>query len=237
MSGHSKWSKVKHQKATTDALKGQAFTKASRGITVAVREGGGITDPEKNYRLRLALEKARSVNMPKDTIDRAMERGSTGGEQAIESLMYEGFGPGGVALVIETTTDNRARTVSEVKHIIEHHGGSLAGRGSVSFLFDQKGRIRAAKTLSSDRMTEVAIEAGADDVVEEKDYFDLFTSLPMLMNVKNKLQEKGVEVLASEAVWEPKTKISPQSTLADKVSHTVDELEALDDVQKVYTNI
>lgn len=237
MSGHSKWSKVKHQKATTDAARGQAFTKASRAITVAVREGGGITDPEKNYHLRLALEKARLVNMPKDTIDRAISRGSKGSGGAFESLIYEGFGPGGVALIIETATDNRSRTVSEVKHVIEKYGGSLGGRGSVQFLFDQKGHIRAAKTVSSDRMIDVAIEAGADDIVEEKEYFDLFTPTHSLMDVKKKVEGEGITIVISDIIMRPKTKIFIDPSQKQKVLELINELETLEDVQKVYTNL
>lgn len=135
MSGHSKWSKVKHQKATTDVVKAVAFTKASRGIMMAVREGGGITDPEKNFRLRLAIEKARAVNMPKENIARAMEKAAGGAAGDIEPITYEGYGPGGVALLVEAATDNRNRTVSVIKHMFERHGGTLGGPGSVSFLF------------------------------------------------------------------------------------------------------
>ena len=135
MSGHSKWSKVKHQKATTDVAKGAAFTKASRAITIAVHEGGGMTDPNANFRLRLAIEKARSVNMPKDTIERAIAKAAGTGGETLEQVTYEGYGPAGVAFLVEAATDNRNRTVSVIKNIFERYGGTLTGPGAVSFLF------------------------------------------------------------------------------------------------------
>src|SRR3990167_7132942 len=145
MSGHSKWSKVKHQKATTDAVKGAAFTKASRAITIAVREGGGVADPEKNFRLRLAVEKARIVNMPKDNIERAIARAAGGDASVIESVVYEGDGPAGVGLLIEAATDNRQRTVSGVKQVLERAGGRLATPGAVGYQFKRAGVITISK--------------------------------------------------------------------------------------------
>src|SRR3989338_10745888 len=145
MSGHSKWSKVKHQKATTDAVKSRAFTRASRAITVSVKEGGGIADPDKNFRLRLAIEQAKAVNMPKDTIERAIEKGSGAGAAAYENLLYEGYGPGGVAYLVEAATDNHQRTVSEVKHVFDHAGGTLAAPGAVSYQFRRSGVVLVSK--------------------------------------------------------------------------------------------
>ena len=182
MSGHSKWSKVKHQKATTDVVKGAAFTKASRAITLAVREGGGIPDPEKNFRLRLAIEKARAVNMPKENIARAIDKATGGGAGDIEQVVYEGYGPGGVAFMIEAATDNRNRTVSVVKNMFERNGGTLAGPGAVSFLF--------TKSVEQDQM------------VIRSTY-----TVPVTEEVR------------------------------DRIDALIADLEALDDIQQIFTNV
>lgn len=238
MSGHSKWSKVKHQKASTDAVKSQAFTKASRAITIAVREGGGIADPEKNYHLRLAIEKARQANMPGSTIDRAIERGLAGGESALESVLYEGYGPGGVALVIEAATDNRARTVSEIKNVLERNGGRLAGEGAVNFLFIRVGEIIISKeSVSADRIMEVAINAGADDVNESGNVFVLLTKIPALTLVKEKLEAAGVPIVQASLVFKPISPVPGDAKVAEATHRLVGQLEELDDVQKVYTNV
>ncbi|OGG23702.1 hypothetical protein A3A79_00645 [Candidatus Gottesmanbacteria bacterium RIFCSPLOWO2_01_FULL_43_11b] len=165
MSGHSKWSKVKHQKAGTDAVKSAAFTRISRGITIAVREGGGITDPEKNYHLRLAIEKAREVNMPKDTIDRAIVRASGGDAGSFERLTYEGFGPGGSAFIIEAQTDNRARTVSQIKYVLEKNKASLSTPGSVKYLFQTKMQL------------DPSVEAKVRELVSELENLEDITSV------------------------------------------------------------
>ena len=162
MSGHSKWSKVKHQKATTDVVKGMAFTKAARAITIAVHEGGGIGDPAHNFHLRLAIEKAREVNMPKDNIERAIEKGMGSGGAQIEQITYEGYGPGGVAILIEAATDNRQRTVSAVKNLLDRAGGSLGSPGAVFYLFKPCGIITVPKTVGFDMLFEAALSAGAD---------------------------------------------------------------------------
>ncbi len=237
MSGHSKWSKVKHQKASTDAVKSQAFTKTSRAITVAVTEGGGIGDPDKNYHLRLALEKAREVNMPKDTIERAIERGIKGGSNAIESILYEGYGPGGVALVIEAATDNRARTVSEIKHVLERFGGTLAGRDAVNFLFTRVGEIKVPTTVTLERMMEIAIDAGADDVIESRDFLVLYTTTTMLSRVKEKIEKAGIPIVQSGLVFKPLVSVQPDPGIAQKIQELTRWLESLDDVQKVFTNV
>ncbi len=162
MSGHSKWSKVKHQKATTDVVKGQAFTKASHAITIAVHEGAGTTNPDMNFRLRLAIEKAREVNMPKDTIERAIAKGKGEEGTGIETVLYEGYGPGGVGFLVEAATDNRQRTSSAIKNIFDQYGGSLAGSGAVSFLFDKQAsgefmvRPHSAIILDETKRQEVA---------------------------------------------------------------------------------
>ncbi len=238
MSGHSKWSKVKHQKATTDAAKSQAFTKASRAITIAVREGGGIGDPEKNYHLRLALEKAREANMPKDTIERAISRGLAGEGSMIESVIYEGYGPGGIALVIEAATDNRARTVAEVKHVLEQAGGSLASEGAVNFLFTRMGEITVPVTAGSvDRIMEIAIDSGADDVKTGKNVYKLYTTMAMLAKVKAKLIAAGIPVASSNLVFKPVVAVAVKEGVTEKIHSLASLLESLEDVQHVYTNL
>lgn len=238
MSGHSKWSKVKHQKAVTDVAKGSAFTKASRGIAIAVREGAGITDPVKNHRLRLALDKAREVNMPKDTIERAIERASMPGEASIESILYEGYGPKGVALLIEAATDNRNRTASEVKYRLERAGGSLASPGSVSFLFERRGVITVSKKDATyDKIFEISLECGADDVAEAGEHVEVYTGISDLETVKTKLGEKEIVIDNSMLIMRPKTTVSLDEDAVKKNEELVSALESLDDVQKVYTNL
>ncbi len=238
MSGHSKWSKVKHQKAVTDAVKGQAFTKASRAITIAVREGGGIADPNGNFRLRLAIEKAREVNMPKENIDRAIEKGKGAGGQAIEQILYEAYGPGGVALLIEAATDNRQRTVSDVKHQLDRAGGTLASPGAVSYLFSRSGIVTVAKKdHSMDELTEAALEVGADDIVETADVFELYTNPHAVSEVKKKLEEKGIAIDNAAFIMKPVNPVSVDAAQHGKIDTLISQLEALDDVQQVYTNV
>lgn len=236
MSGHSKWSKVKHQKATTDVVKGMAFTKAARAITIAVREGGGIGDPAHNFHLRLAIEKAREVNTPKENIDRAIEKGMGTGGEGIEQIMYEGYGPGGVALIVEAATDNRQRTVAAVKNLLERAGGSLGSPGSVEFLFKRCGIITVPKTVSYDALFEAAVSDGADDVIETEDLFEVYTSVSSLMTVKQKLMEQGIPIDNTEIIMKP---IASVSVAGDKITYLddlVDQLENLDDVQHVFSN-
>jgi YebC/PmpR family DNA-binding regulatory protein len=238
MSGHSKWSKVKHQKAVTDAVKGQAFTKASRAISIAVREGGGITDPEKNFRLRLALELARGVNMPKQTIERAIAKGSGGEGAAIESLVYEAYGPGGVAILISAATDNRQRTVSQVKNVVEKGGGSMASPGAVGFLFAKSGILTVHKEgRTLDSMLELGIVAGADDVVETEDLFEMYCDAAHLHTVREALLGQGIAVDNTQIIMKPTIPIDPDATIRARAETLVSQLEELEDVQHVYTNL
>lgn len=239
MSGHSKWSKVKHQKAVTDAAKGKLFTKAAQVIAIAVREGAGVTDSAGNFKLRLAIDKARAVNMPKDTIDRAIARAALGVTSGgIESIMYEGFGPGGTALIIEVTTDNRQRAVSAVRNVLENAGGSLGGAGSAQYLFDPVGIIVASKgTLTFDDMLAAALEAGAMDCVEETDGFVLFTSLQTLFAVKSSLEAAGVGIERADVVYRPKSTLAILDADRVKIETLVENLEDLEDVQRVFTNV
>lgn len=239
MSGHSKWSKVKHQKAGTDAAKGTAFTKASRAITVAVKEGGNNTDPDSNFRLRLAIDKAKSVNMPKDTILRAIER--AGGEESasLESVLYEAIGPKGTAFLIEAATDNRQRTVSEIKIILDRHGGHLASPGAVAYLFHHVGYIRIIKTpqLSFDQITELALESGADDVTDDEDGYELYCKAGSLSAVKTLLQTKAVEVSEATLLYKPVQPIPLSQEEVAKALTLIELLDANPDVQNVYSTI
>ncbi|MBI5019694.1 YebC/PmpR family DNA-binding transcriptional regulator [Candidatus Gottesmanbacteria bacterium] len=238
MSGHSKWSKVKHQKATTDAVKSQSFTKASRGLTVAVREGGGITDPEKNFHLRLAIEFARSVNMPKDTIERAIEKGAGVGAAAYETLVYEGYGPGGVAYLVVAATDNHQRTGSEVKHQFDRAGGTLATPGAVTYQFRKNGVILVPKTgRSFDDMVDMVIRLGGDDVIEQDDVYEIYTAATELSRVKSQLEDEGVVIELTELIMRASTPVAPTDEIRAKNDALVAVLESLDDVQKVYTTM
>ncbi len=238
MSGHSKWSKVKHQKATTDVAKAQAFTKASRAITISVREGGGITDPNHNFRLRLAIEKARDVNMPKNTIERAIEKGSGGDGANLVQIAYECFGPQGVALLVETTTDNKMRTVSEVKNVLERGGGRLASPGSVSYLFARRGILIIAKThVTYDTLLSNAIVAGADDVIERDDMFEVYAKPHDLYPISQKLASMHLVIENTELIMHPVTPVSVDEKVKHLIDALVTRLEDLDDVDRVYTNV
>ncbi len=238
MSGHSKWSKVKHQKATTDVVKAAAFTKASHAITIAVREGGG-TDPDTNFRLRLAVEKAREVNMPKENIERAIAKAAGIGAAAIESVVYEGYGPGGVAFLVEAATDNRQRTVATIKNALDHHGGNLAGPGAVAYLFKQSGVLVIEKTpaVSYERLLEAGITSGADDVVDAREVFEVYTPAAHLAGVKHVLEEQGIVVSNAELVMRPTTTISLDEQQTKTIEALEEELSELPDVQRVYTNV
>lgn len=240
MSGHSKWSTIKRQKETTDIKRGQIFTKIARSITMAVRDGGGTTDISSNFKLRLAVEKAKEVNMPKDNIQRAIDKGAgKGGEgESFQSIVYEGYGPRGVAFMIESATDNKARTSSQVKHILEKSGGNLAGTGSVMFLFEQQGLIIISKdSLTEDQVLEKIIEVGATDMHTAEDVFEIYTPRDTLHTIKVELARVGLPVITAELIYRPKTTVPIDNVQHAKAILTcIDELEELDDVQKVYTN-
>lgn len=238
MSGHSKWSKVKHQKATTDVVKSFAFTKASRGITVAVKEGGGITDPNSNFHLRLAIEKARDVNMPKENIERAIAKASGEGAAAIEQMMYEGYGPGGVAILMEAATDNRQRTVSQVKNALERCGGTLASPGAVSFQFIRRGVLTIPKEgLPYDSLLAAAIDAGAEDVVETTDLFEVYTQEAALPKVKQALEAARMPIEHTARIMHAKNPLEAGDDVRAKIDELIAALEELDDVQAVFTNL
>jgi len=236
MSGHSKWSTIKRRKGAVDAKRGKIFTKLIREIATAARMGGG--DPEANPRLRLAMDKARAANMPKDNIQRAIQKGIGGGEDAsYEEVIYEGYGPGGTAVLLEALTDNRKRTVSEVRHVFSKNGGNLGSAGCVSYLFEKKGFIsieRAGTDL--DALLEASLEAGALDVVESDDSLEVVTGLSDFAAVRTALLEAGFAVSSAAVRMEPTTSVSLEGREAESMLRLADALDDLDDVQAVYAN-
>ncbi len=237
MSGHSKWSTIKRQKGAADAKRGQLFTKLAREITVASRSG--LPDPDSNPRLRLAVQRARAASMPKDNIDRAIERGSgeSGGDN-YDELFYEGYGPGGTALMIYALTDNRNRTVGEVRSALTRAGGSLGESGSVSWMFDQVGQIIIeAEGDRVDELSMAAIDAGAADVVEGDGAVEIYTESTDLHRVQEAISGAGYEIEHAELIMRPKTMMALEDDAATKVLRLVEKLEDLDDVQTVYSNL
>jgi YebC/PmpR family DNA-binding regulatory protein len=237
MSGHSKWSTIKRAKGAADAKRGQLFTKLAREITVAARAGG--PDPEGNPRLRIAIQKARKDSMPKDNIDRAIARaaGSEGGDQ-YEEIFYEGYGPGGTALMIATLTDNRNRTVGEVRALLTRAGGNLAENGAVSWMFDQTGLITIpVNGKDPDELAMVAIDAGASDFQADGEMVEIYTEPTDLHKVQEQLVSAGYEPESAELIMKPKTQLEPDADAAVKAIRLLEKLEDLDDVQQVYSNL
>lgn len=237
MSGHSKWASIKHKKAATDAKRGQLFTKLARAISVAAREGGG--DPAANFTLAAAIEKARSYSMPKDNIQRAIDRGTGagGGDVQIERVVYEGYGPGGAAILVDALTDNRNRTGSEVRHAFDRHNGSLGEPGSVAWQFEKKGVI----VVDADRYDEddliAAIDAGADDVSEDGDLLKVTTEPSSLAAVRAALEESGVEVRSAELTMEPNAVVEvSEESEARALIRLIEALDDHDDVEAVHAN-
>ena len=236
MAGHSKWANIKHRKARQDAKRGAVFTKIIRELTVAAKEGGPIV--EDNPRLRLAYDKALSANMAKDTINRAIQRGAGGQEgQNLEEVVYEGYAPGGVAVLIKTLTDNKNRTVSEIRHAFTKYGGNLGTSGSVAYMFEAKGKILVSADSSNDDFYELALEHGATDLVDlDEGKSEIVCDPKDLSNLKEKLTENDYAVDASEVVMEAETNINLDSEQSEKNIKLTDVLEDLDDVQEVFTN-
>jgi len=236
MSGHSKWSTIKRKKGAADAKRGKIFTKLIREIATAARMGGG--EPDANPRLRLAIEKARGANMPKDNIERAIQKGTGGGEgDAYEEVVYEGYGPGGTAIYVETLTDNRNRTVGEVRHVLTKHGGNLGSSGCVAYLFEKRGEVRFERAgLDVDALMEAALEAGADDVEEAEDGALVVTLPPQLTAVVEALREGGFEPAESGVAMQPSTTVRLEGSEAETMLRVADALEDLDDVQNVFAN-
>lgn len=236
MAGHSKWAQIKRKKAANDAKRGHMFTKLIREITVAAREGGG--DPNFNPRLRLAVDTAKAANMPADNIERAIKRG-TGELEGVnyEEITYEGYGPGGVALFIETLTDNANRTVAEVRHILSKHGGSLGQSGSVAWQFDRKGQIYIdASRYDEDATMMAVLEAGAEDLQREDGTFVVTTDVANFHAVQQALREKGIAFEQAELAMVPKTSVHVAGADAQRLLKLLDALDDADDVQKVHSN-
>ena len=236
MSGHSKWHSIKHKKAVVDARRGQHFTKLARAITIAAREGGG--DPDGNPALALAIQKARDASMPKDNIERAVAKGTGEGVDTdqIETVLYEGYGPGGVALLIETLTDNRNRTGADVRHALSKHGGNLGEPGSVSYLFDKRGVLVVDAGRHDEEDLMVAIDAGAEDISLDDDVYEVITEPGDLTPVRDALMQAGVEIESADVTQRPKSRVPVQEADATKLMRLIDALEESDDVGAVHAN-
>ncbi len=235
MSGHSKWSSIKRAKGATDAKRGQLFTKLGREIAVAAREGA---DPTANSRLRLAVQRARDANMPVDTIERAIKRAAGGADGAIyHEITYEGYGPGGVAVLVEVLTDNRNRSAAEVRSVFNKSGGNLGESGSVRWLFDSKGVITIdVDSRDPEEIAMAAIEAGAEDFQIEDGAVVVFTDAGQAEHVRALLEQEAVPVVVSETAMVPKTSVQLDERTADQTMRLIERLEELDDVQHVYSN-
>lgn len=236
MSGHSKWASIKRAKGVTDAKRGQLFTRLSREITVAAREGA---DPAGNSRLRLAVQRARDANMPLDNIDRAIKKGAGAGEGSnYTEMWYEGYGPGGVAVLVSVLTDNKNRSAAEVRSTFTRAGGNLGEAGSVRWLFDSRGVIAVdAEERDPDDVALTAIDVGAEDVQVEDGALDVYTDPGNLESVRTALESDGLKVLSSESALVPKTNVQVDGKTAEQVLRLIDKLEELDDVQNVYSNL
>ncbi|HSG16636.1 MAG TPA: YebC/PmpR family DNA-binding transcriptional regulator [Anaerolineae bacterium] len=236
MSGHSKWSTIKHKKAAADAKRGKVFTRLAKELTIAAREGGG--DPESNVRLRLAIDKAKAANMPKDNIERAIKRGTgelEGG--ALEEIVYEGYAPHGVGMLIEVVTDNRNRAVAEVRHVFNKHGGNLAEAGAVSWQFTRKGYISISEEVDEDEVFLVAADAGADDVRFDDEVTEVYAEIEQLQDVRQSLVEGGYKLDEVSVIYDPNNPLELETNQALQVLKVVELMEDLDDVQNVYSTL
>ena len=242
MAGHNKWSKIKHRKAVVDKRRGKVWTKVAKAIIVAAKHGG--PDPDSNLALRYAMDEARYANMPRDTIERAIKKGAGGGDTAnYETIRYEGYGPGGVAVIVDALTDNRTRTITDVRLAFSDAGGNVGASGCVAYMFQPRGQILvAAKGLSEDRMMELAIDAGAldaqapDDADDDEATWTILTEVPAFNTVRENLEKAGLSIALAELTMVPDTSTAVTGDNAKEVLSLIDALEDLDDVQKVYSN-
>ena len=237
MSGHSKWANIKHKKGKADALRGKITTKISREITIAVRMGGA--DPTGNMKLKLALSKAKANNIPKDNIQRAIQKGAGALEgQSFEEITYEGYGPAGVAMMVSCLTDNRNRTAADVRHVFSKYGGNLGATGCVGYMFQQKGVFAVSKEtgVEEDDLMMIALEAGAEDIKNEEEGFEIVTTPDAFDDVEKALADAGIEVEMAEITMIPDTMAELSAEDAERVQKMLDVLEDLDDVQDVYHN-
>lgn len=240
MSGHSKWANIKHKKARSDEKKGKEFTKLAKEITIAARTGGS-GDPESNAKLKLAIQKAKAINMPNENISRAVKKGTGEIEgEAIEEIFYEGYAPGGIAVMLDIATDNRNRTASEIRHLFSKHNGNLGENGCVAWMFKRVGLISISRENIKDEEDFMmkALEAGADDIREEEEYFEVLSTPDMFMEVKEALESEGFVLEESDVVLLPENTVEiNDQDMAAKIIKLVDLLEDHDDVQNVYTNM
>lgn len=236
MAGHSKWANIKHKKARMDAKRGKMWSKCSRAIMAAAKSGG--PNPDANLALRYAIDEAKAANMPKDTIENAIKKGSgEAGGQNFESIVYEGYGAGGVAIMIEILTDNRNRTAPEIRKLFENHSGNLGATGCVSYLFQQKGQIFLDKAAAEEeKLIDVALEAGAEDVADQEDHFLVTTEPGDFLAVREAMADAGLAVDSAQITMVPDNTIQCTGRDAEKVINLIDALEDHDDVQKVYAN-
>ncbi|MDP8254891.1 MAG: YebC/PmpR family DNA-binding transcriptional regulator [Candidatus Alcyoniella australis] len=236
MSGHSKWSTIKRKKGAADAKRGKLFTKFIREITIAAREGGG--DPEGNPRLRTAIDKAKASNMPNDNIDRGIKKG-TGDLEGVsyEEIVYEGYGPGGVAIMLDVLTDNRNRALADIRHILTKNNGNLGENGCVSWLFEKRGLIQFDRgSVDEDSLMEVALEAGADDISEDEDVLEVLTEPSAMQSVRQALVEAGLEPASAEVTSIPQSTVKLTGKQAGQMLRMMDMLEDCDDIQNVWAN-
>jgi len=240
MSGHSHFSSIKHKKGIADEKRGKAFSKMARVISVAAKEGGG-SDPDSNYKLRIAIEQAKEINMPKDNIERAIKKGTgelTG--EKLESVTFEAYGPGRIAIIIEGITDNKNRSLSEVKQILNQHNGKLAGEGSVKWLFERKGAIivnNEEKTIDKEGLELIAIEAGAEDIYWHDDILDIYTKPEELEKVKKNLEEKEIKIDSASLDWAAKEMIEVEEKEKQACQKLFEALDENDAVQDIYSNL
>ncbi|MBP9815353.1 MAG: YebC/PmpR family DNA-binding transcriptional regulator [Candidatus Levybacteria bacterium] len=238
MSGHSKWATIKRQKGAADIKRGQQFTKLANAIVIAVKQNGGVVDPETNFKLRLAIDKARSYNMPKENIERAIQKAKGSSDSGdLQEAIYEGFTPGGGAILIEAVTDNKQRTVAEVKNVLEKNGGTLGNQGSVSYLFNRVGEIAAQiNGKTSDELLDLAVELDSTDYLEDSGDVIFYVDPTRLAIVKKLLEEKGMVVASAELVFKPINEMEISEEAKSKTISLIEKLEDLGDVQNVSTN-
>ncbi|PLX67634.1 MAG: YebC/PmpR family DNA-binding transcriptional regulator [Denitrovibrio sp.] len=236
MAGHSKWANIKHRKAAQDAKKGKAFTKVAKELTVAAKIGGG--DPEMNPRLRLALDKAKAANLPKDNVERAIKKGTGEGSDAVfEDVVYEGYGPGGVAILVKALTDNKNRTVAEVRSTMSKKGGNMGEPGCVAWIFENKGLIEISKeVIDEESLMDLALEACAEDVLDEGDVFQVVTEPSEYFTVKGVIEEKGLEMSYCEVTMKPTNNVPIEGSDLKQLFNITEALEDLDYVQEVFSN-
>jgi YebC/PmpR family DNA-binding regulatory protein len=238
MSGHNKWSTIKRKKGAADAKRGQLFTRLAREIAMAAREGGA--DPESNFKLRLAVDRAKRESMPKENIDRAIKRGTGEGKDTaeIERITYEGYASNGIAVMVDCLTENRNRTVAEIRHVLSHSGGSMAELGAVSWQFEHICYFSIpAQGIDFDKVFELAVEGGADDVTEDEEYYEIFGPLEAFKGISDKLKGAGIEPEEAELRFQAKQEIELDTEKTLKVMHVIEMLEDLDDVQNVFSNL